>query len=347
MSINNKIHIFFQSSNEYSIYIPMNIYSILDHNKSGREYSFYVLESLQKPISGINKDKIIRVVNFFGGNHNIEFKQIDDMQFESANIPKWGGSYSGFKVYDETYDEMSQKFGSYAGNYKFLATAFFADLDKIMYLDIDAFCINDLSEFYDIDNENYALIGPGEFGEYDAFNPPFFDPNGLGIEPILAKDYINIGAMIMNLKLTRELGITPELLIAMHSKYNGQIRALEQDIHNIAFRGKIKVLRNQYAFLAMHDDVMLKRAIRKNPICVVHGLSYCKPWNLSKSFYLGKRFWHYYDLCKKINGDNGFKKLGWLEFKKSGWPNKYYSVLLPYPIAMLGYWWKDRKLNIL
>jgi lipopolysaccharide biosynthesis glycosyltransferase len=295
----------------------MNIYSLLEHCTE-REIFVHIVFAKQDPISTENQNRIQNVANHFKSNP-IDFLVIDEKCFEDAGIARWRGSL--------------------ASNYKFLVTELFPGLDKILYLDIDAFVVGDVSKIYDIPMDNSALMGVLDRNYSLLKNHHVVDSinfEALKIDPIFTDKYICIGIMMYNLKLIREMGISPNYLIDLHEKYNGKIDLIEQDIHNIVFRDHIKIIPESLGSNFHFNDRILRENLNQSEFCVVHGFDFSKPWLLPKFYSLGKIFHNYYDLCQKLNGDNGFKKANWASWKKMGWKkDKYLRILMPYFIVQL------------
>ena len=106
-------------------------------------------------------------------------------------------------------------------------TELLPNVDKILYLDLDIMITEDISEIWEIDIDNYAIAGVIDSGVNTQFVPYIWDK----------ANYINVGAILMNLKYLRESGLDKEIDKLLRSYF---LRFPDQDAINMACYGHIK-----------------------------------------------------------------------------------------------------------
>ncbi len=162
-------------------------------------------------------------------------------------------------------------------------------LDKLLFLDGDIIVQKDLCELFKTDiRECYASAVKG-IGMID---------NHLNL-----KNYFNSGVMLLNLKLMRENKTSGELLNI--GRLVGNLKFMDQDCFNILFNNKVKYLPIKYnctynLFLKYKDkftadfinsfyetNYLSMEDIKKDS-CIMHFVSYEKPWIYSDAVYAGE-----------------------------------------------------------
>ena len=106
-------------------------------------------------------------------------------------------------------------------------TKIFPDLDRILTLDVDTLVRDNISHLWDMDLNDYYLAATRE--------------EDLSKEE--ARDYINMGVAMFNLKKMREDGIDDKIIHALDKYF---YRYNEQDCINDFCEGKIKILPSDY-----------------------------------------------------------------------------------------------------
>ena len=104
----------------------------------------------------------------------------------------------------------------------------FPDLDRIFSLDVDTFCMKDVSDLWDLDMEHKCLAGSEET-VWRAKNP--------------VEHYINAGVLMMNLELLRSSGCGEQVVQTLNKR-----RWIwpEQDAFNVICEGSILFLPREY-----------------------------------------------------------------------------------------------------
>lgn len=174
---------------------------------------------------------------------------------------------------------------------------------KAIYIDVDLVVEKDLSEFFNIDLEDNFVAGVRAAGHlmYSDDEYEYYRENGLCD---LSK-YICSGVVLWNLEKIRDENMMPLLL--EHSKNNYKI--VDQDVINIVFYDKIKLLPLKYDFLTKYapfDSSNLQYNYAKlvsiygvkeimeaveSPV-IIHFAGKIKPWNDEKA-YMADAWWKY------------------------------------------------------
>lgn len=107
--------------------------------------------------------------------------------------------------------------------------------DKIIYCDMDALVVGNLTQLWDLDMGNYYVAGVVDQGilDYEDYIRRFANP----------ETYINTGVLLMNLKKIREDNKTPELI-----DYVNQNKLIfpDQDAINWVFKDKILIVDQKF-----------------------------------------------------------------------------------------------------
>ena len=122
--------------------------------------------------------------------------------------------------------------------YRLKAASVLNGIDKCIYIDGDTLVVKDLSELFNINLGNNYLGGV-----LDASTTRFFN-NGTRCE-----NYINSGVALINLKKIRDDHKEQELIEEV-GKNNKDYIYPDQDIWNIVFQSKIKLLPIKYNFMS-------------------------------------------------------------------------------------------------
>ena len=113
-------------------------------------------------------------------------------------------------------------------------------IDKCIYVDGDTLIVKDLSEFFNIDLENNYLGG--------VLDPQII--REFGNNTHCKNSYINSGVALINLKKIRKDDKEQELLQKVKENNSHHLYTLpDQDILNVVFDGKIKLLSLKYNLL--------------------------------------------------------------------------------------------------
>lgn len=105
--------------------------------------------------------------------------------------------------------------------------------DKVIYLDVDAIVVDDISELWDMDMEGNSLIGVKEGGNWDNYLQTY----GMN------DNYINSGVLVMNLENLRACKLDDSILELLNKRYYA---FPDQDAINLICRNRIKYVSNVY-----------------------------------------------------------------------------------------------------
>lgn len=174
----------------------------------------------------ISDESMIEFTNFFN-NHNIGSLNI--IKFDSSKIilPLKDDDVTGH-ITKEAYFRLYAPF--------FLPD----DMERILYLDCDIICTDNISDFYNRDFDDNILVG---CLNTDLANSEYIDRLGLPKEHI----YINSGVLLFNLKRYKEFTNIDKLnkfILENASLLDFQ----DQDVVNKMFTGKILVSSIYYNF---------------------------------------------------------------------------------------------------
>lgn len=301
MKKRNKIPVIFATKDdEYTYYLYVTMLSMLENASETTYYDFYIL--VPSDFSSKTKALLSKIKN----GCSITFI---DMQ----------------EVFKDAY--KTKEHVNYPTFYRLLAADILTRYDKCIYLDTDIIVCGDLTEYYNTDINGYCLAG---------VKAPWYCENSelnsqrLGLPD--THNYINAGAILMNLQKIREDNLTSEFIKLMDRKFDSQ----DQDILNYACYGKIKILPYRYNFMTkfgvdykkyiekkIYTQTEIDTAI-KNPL-IIHYANKIKPWN-DKNVFWGNIWWKYAKMTpfyKKLK-----KSLNSSIYKECNQPEQVKTVLL-------------------
>jgi len=218
-------------------------------------------------------------------NNNIRLFIICDDLLSDADWNKLAEVYKNTSLWVEKIRIDSSQFASFklsahatAANYYRIQMSELipANIDKILYLDVDIVIESDLQELYNIDIENSYVA---------AIEDPLLpEKKNLGFTE--NDPYFNSGVMLMNLKEWRKVGLTKKLSGFVINNED-KITFWDQDAFNAVCKGHWKALSPQYnlqtVMLTFDKDAItytqkeLQEAIKK-PL-IIHYTGRSKPWH--------------------------------------------------------------------
>lgn len=203
--------------------------------------------------------------------HKIEPARFKDFQINIPHITK------------ETY-------------FRYLISDIITDTNKVLYLDGDTVVNGEISELFNIDLTGFYCAGVRDI---------YIEQIGYKKEIGLTESelYINAGVILFNLEEIRKSSIVEKLFkLSAENDFKFQ----DQDVINVAFKGKIKELDCIYNFKRAHQKAFPKKV---KLVKIIHYVGPNKPWN---KFSLN-RLKHLYFKYKKISPfRNGKIKVGLL-----------------------------------
>ena len=268
---NNKqnIPIFLSADNNYAPFVATTIASICDNTKSFCD--FYVLDG---GITDENKEKICELKKTFS-NFSIEFIKID--------IEKY------FKDFQETHYITKSMYS------RFLIPELKPNIDKAIYSDVDVIVLGDISKMYNEDLGEYALGAVWE--EYAEKSENINRKINLNLPN--EHKYFSSGNLLINCNLWRQNNIIKNL-IQMTKNINIKLDCPDQDIMNVFFANKYRILDLKYCY--RNQDIEYFKDEISN-IIIRHFNGKIKPWHINPQYthlYYpnAEKFWEYLKMTK-------------------------------------------------
>lgn len=217
-----------------------------------------------------NKDKEINYYIFSNNLPKSEIKRFLDLEVKYENLR--------IKILDTTFRQLPErvqacmeetlKNGSLSiSSYSrlFMLDLLPKNLERVLYLDCDVICQQDLESLWATDMSGYVVAGV--IDNYES----------LGKKRLQLTHYINSGVLFINLKLWREFKCTDKCLSVIEKKAE-LIKLHDQDVINIALEQNILEIDLRWNWQVRWLDRSKKKLaeIRKNAV-LLHYVSY-KPW---------------------------------------------------------------------
>lgn len=265
------LNICYSINENFARHVAVSITSLLENNV----HSKIIVHILYSDLS----DKTILRLSVFEKrypNAKIVFHKIESARFKDfqINIPH---------ITKETY-------------FRYLISDIITDTNKVLYLDGDTVVNGEISELFNIDLTGFYCAGVRDI---------YIEQIGYKKEIGLTESelYINAGVILFNLEEIRKSSIVEKLFkLSAENDFKFQ----DQDVINVAFKGKIKELDCIYNFKRAHQKAFPKKV---KLVKIIHYVGPNKPW---KKFSLN-RLKHLYFKYKKISPfRNGKIKVGLL-----------------------------------
>ena len=274
----NIIPVIYACDNNIIKYLYVSLFSLLENKNENTLYKIYFL--ISNDVTDKSKKLIEKICNKYSGvSHSFI---IINNEFKNArlNIPH---------ITAPSYYRL------------LIANLLSEENEKAVYLDYDTIIEKDLTEFFNISlDENYAA-GVCAIGIIASI-PDRDYYKEIGITDLYS--YINAGVMLLNLKKIRNDNKTEHLCKLIEKN----LKVQDQDIINLSFKGKIKIVDFKYNFMAPYInkkeqnknkcvvayDIYGKDSVeqaQKSPV-IIHYLNNKKPWDNKRLYYAGK-WWAY------------------------------------------------------
>lgn len=262
------MNVVLHSSDLFSAVLAVSMVSILENNKGEETLNFFVIEH---EISESHKGDLCNIISKYQ-NANLTFIPMPDINTQFG---------LGLKMIKSIW-----LFDSYCR--LFLGTLLPQSVDRVLYLDCDTLCNENLSDFYNTDLEDYYAAGV-----IDCLSDPYYELFDMD----KTSRYCNSGMLLFNLKKWREDNMENTVADYVRSK-NGYVFFMEQSVVNILLQNKIKIVHpryNTYTLMVAFSHENLRRLRRctryysdseideaiKNPV-IIH---------LTNGFYVKGRPW--------------------------------------------------------
>lgn len=243
----NEIPIFFTVDDNYAPFLAVALNSAIKNSSADRRYRAIILHQ------GLNGQNTARLSSLATDNFKIDIAPI------TANMSA---------LDDRMSNRLRCDYFTLTIYFRLFIPSLFPELDKCIYIDSDVVLTGDIAELFDTDIGD-ALIGACNDTSI-ADIPPLvaYTENAVGVN---AKEYINSGVLLMNLKGMRECGFK-EHFLKLLSTYHFDSIAPDQDYINAICSGKIFYLST--AWDTMPNDAKPPQKDHK----LIHYNLFSKPW---------------------------------------------------------------------
>ncbi len=244
---NDAVHVAYNISDSYAVYTLLSINSILKNNKSGSEYTFWILEN---NVSEKNKKLMKKYVE----------KRNQKINFISPHQSSLYQTY--FPLIKHMYSSQYKHVSFISFMRLFIPSLLPDEVSKVLYMDADTLVMQDLKEIFQTDLKNHF------FAMVEDVSPD--------LRRICSTDiYYNAGVILINTDKWKKNNLFEKIISSFEKnpkKYKGYG---EQDLLNCLFNNDIVTLHpkwNNQIFRTLHSADM-------NNTGIFHYIAYEKPWN--------------------------------------------------------------------
>lgn len=217
----------------------------------------------------------MELIDIFGDKMSLHSVKVDSSLFDGIKVEGHFGIYSYFRL---------------------LAPYVLPeDMGRLLFLDTDLIICKDLSEYYNSDFEDKALIA----------SPSNLSMTGGGLNEIIKKKYkvpddyvyFNAGVLLLNLRHIRDKINLSQILDIAHSEKE-YLKYIDQDILNVLFWND-RVLSSQYLYNFAPKDASKDSNINKKSIKTAYIIHYCGDKKPTEASYRDMGFNLYWKYAKK------------------------------------------------
>ena len=273
--MNREIPIFFTIDDSYAPFLAVALNSAIKNSDPQRNYKAVVL------YQDLGADNISRLQSLQTENFKIELMPI------RANMEA---------LDDRMSNRLRCDYFTLTIYFRLFIPSMFPQYDKGIYIDSDVVLTDDIAKLFDIDiGENYI----GACNDLSIADiPPLvaYTEKAVGVN---AKEYINSGVLLMNLKKMRDDDLEGHFL-ALLNKYHFDSIAPDQDYLNAMCNGKIYYLEEKWDTMPNDAKPMLTET------SLIHYNLFSKPWCYDGIQY-EEQFWNYAQDCGFIDEIREFK----------------------------------------
>ena len=273
--MNREIPIFFTIDDSYAPFLAVALNSAIKNSDPQRNYKAIVL------YQDLGADIISRLQALQTKNFKIELMPI------RANMEA---------LDDRMSNRLRCDYFTLTIYFRLFIPSMFPQYDKGIYIDSDIVLTDDIAKLFDIDiGENYI----GACNDLSIADiPPLvaYTEKAVGVN---AKEYINSGVLLMNLKKMRDDDLEGHFL-ALLNKYHFDSIAPDQDYLNAMCNGKIYYLEEKWDTMPNDAKPMLTET------SLIHYNLFSKPWCYDDIQY-EEQFWNYAQDCGFIDEIREFK----------------------------------------
>ena len=273
--MNREIPIFFLIDDSYAPFLAVALNSAIKNSDPQRNYNAIVL------YQDLGADNISRLQSLQTENFKIELMPI------RANMEA---------LDDRMSNRLRCDYFTLTIYFRLFIPSMFPQYDKGIYIDSDVVLTDDIAKLFDIDiGENYI----GACNDLSIADiPPLvaYTEKAVGVN---AKEYINSGVLLMNLKKMRDDDLEGHFL-SLLNKYHFDSIAPDQDYLNAMCNGKIYYLEEKWDTMPNDAKPMLTET------SLIHYNLFSKPWCYDGIQY-EEQFWNYARDCGFIDEIREFK----------------------------------------
>lgn len=273
--MNREIPIFFTIDDSYAPFLAVALNSAIKNSDPQRNYKAIVL------YQDLGADNISRLQSLQTENFKIELMPI------RANMEA---------LDDRMSNRLRCDYFTLTIYFRLFIPSMFPQYDKGIYIDSDVVLTDDIAKLFDIDiGENYI----GACNDLSIADiPPLvaYTEKAVGVN---AKEYINSGVLLMNLKKMRDDDLEGHFLALLNKCHFDSI-APDQDYLNAMCNGKIYYLEEKWDTMPNDAKPMLTET------SLIHYNLFSKPWCYDGIQY-EEQFWKYAQDCGFIDEIREFK----------------------------------------
>ena len=273
--MNREIPIFYTIDDSYAPFLAVALNSAIKNSDPQRNYKAIVL------YQDLGADNISRLQSLQTENFKIELMPI------RANMEA---------LDDRMSNRLRCDYFTLTIYFRLFIPSMFPQYDKGIYIDSDVVLTDDIAKLFDIDiGENYI----GACNDLSIADiPPLvaYTEKAVGVN---AKEYINSGVLLMNLKKMRDDDLEGHFL-SLLNKYHFDSIAPDQDYLNAMCNGKIYYLEEKWDTMPNDAKPMLTET------SLIHYNLFSKPWCYDGIQY-EEQFWNYAQDCGFIDEIREFK----------------------------------------
>ena len=283
--MNREIPIFFTIDDGYAPFLAVALNSAIKNANPERKYRAIVLHQ------DLCETNIAKLQSLQTDNFKIELTPMK-ANFEALD--------------DRMSNRLRCDYFTLTIYFRLFIPAMFPQYDKGIYIDSDVVLTDDIAKLFDIDIGDNYIGACNDLSIADI--PPLvaYTENAVGVK---AKEYINSGVLLMNLKKLRENDLEGHFLNLL-STYHFDSIAPDQDYLNAMCNGNIYYL--DEAWDAMPNDA--KPQLEKTYL--IHYNLFSKPWCYDGVQY-EKEFWEYAEDSGYIDEIKAYKAAYTDEKKKA------------------------------
>ncbi len=269
-------------------------------------YAPFLAVALNSAIKNANPDRKYRAIVLHQDLCETNIAKLQSLQTDNFKI-ELTPMKANFEALD---DRMSNRlrcdYFTLTIYFRLFIPAMFPQYDKGIYIDSDVVLTDDIAKLFDIDIGDNYIGACNDLSIADI--PPLvaYTENAVGVK---AKEYINSGVLLMNLKKLRENDLEGHFLNLL-STYHFDSIAPDQDYLNAMCNGNIYYL--DEAWDAMPNDA--KPQLEKTHL--IHYNLFSKPWCYDGVQY-EKEFWEYAEDSGYIDEIKAYKAAYTDEKKKA------------------------------